>query len=244
MSTEAIDQSRVAGPEEATEEEIAGLDQHGLKDDEASAGAPGGPQTNDGPAPEKPKEVLDTLRPIAKSVEWNFGPNGELTYVQRPLSFIGKMEWFAKVGEVLDSSMGGENPLSMGSLLDAPTSERGLTMNDFRDADTFVHAVGKLVAKAPDFLFESYFIWLNVPTEQRDLLMRVWRMPDEEGGLTDEQGLAIIETFIDQNYGALDRFFRDRVTGLGRRLAERRKAAEASQQSKPSKPSVGASGTP
>ena len=35
-----------------------------------------------------------------------------------------------------------------------------------------------------------------------------------DGGLTDDQGLEIIEVFIDQNYEALDTFFREKVVEL------------------------------
>ena len=51
--------------------------------------------------------------------------------------------------------MSGENALSINSLMSAPgASAESLTMQDFRNADTFVHAVGKLLVYAPGFPHE------------------------------------------------------------------------------------------
>ena len=180
------------------------------------------------------EDVLDVLVPKAEIKQWTIG-SGELqrTYVQRPLSFIAKMQWFSLVGEVLDKAMSGEGALTVGNLLSAPSGRgQSLTMTDFRDADTFVHAIGKLLIYAPDFLQRSYCIWLNVPDFERDVVMELMKQPPEEGGLTDEDGIEIIEIFIDQNYEALDRFFRDRLGDLQKRLQARAKQAQGSRQSR------------
>jgi hypothetical protein len=188
-------------------------------------------------APQEAQEgddVLDILKPKAEPKKWTIG-KAELTreYVQRPLSFIGKMQWFSLVGEVLDRAMGGANALSINSLMSAPSgSANELTMQDFRNADTFVHAVGKLLVYAPDFLTKSYAIWLGVPEYERDLVKQIMELPPEDGGLTDDQGLEIIEVFIDQNYEALDTFFREKLSALQDRIQARRKEVEASRLSK------------
>ena len=47
--------------------------------------------------------------------QWTIGQGEfERTYVQRPLSFIAKMQWFSLVGEVLDKAMSGDNALTVG----------------------------------------------------------------------------------------------------------------------------------
>ena len=106
-------------------------------------------------------------------------------------------------------------------------------MQDFADADTFVQALGKLLSHAPKFLTDSYCIWLGVPDYQRDLVSAMLAAPVDEGGLSDEQGMEIIEVFIDQNYEALDTFFRERIQGLQARVQARIDAAQSSQQSRP-----------
>lgn len=183
------------------------------------------------------EDVLDTLIPKAAPREWTIGKDEfERKYMQKPLSFVAKMQWFALVGEVLDKAMSGDNALTIGNLFSGPTA-RGtgaLSMEDFRDADTFVQAVGKLVAFSPSFLMQSYCIWLNVPTYERDLVQDLMAQPEAEGGLSDEDGFEIIETFIDQNYEALERFFREKVPQLQKRIQARARPAQeaTSPQSK------------
>lgn len=173
--------------------------------------------------PAEPEDVVDVLRPKAAAKEWTFGPpDMPLVFIQRPLSFIQKMQWFSLVGGVLDKAMSGDNPVSVNELLTNPAAgRRGMTLEDFRDADTFVRAIGKLVVHAPKFVTDSYCIWLGVPEHQQKLVSEVMAYPAEEGGLTDDQGLEIIEVFIDQNYDALADFFGDKISSLQKRLSQR-----------------------
>lgn len=172
---------------------------------------------------EEPEDVVDVLRPKAEPKQWTFGPEDmPLVFIQRPLSFIQKMQWFSLVGGVLDKAMSGENPVSVNELLTNPTSSRrGMTLEDFRDADTFVRAIGKLVVHAPKFVTDSYCIWLGVPDHQKQVVSEIMAYPEEEGGLTDDQGLEIIEIFIDQNYDALADFFGDKIGALQKRVSQR-----------------------
>lgn len=178
------------------------------------------------------EDVVDILVPKANSVQWTFGANGQFTFTQRPLSFIAKMQWFSLVGDVLDKALSGENAMSINNLLSTPGRPGELSMSDFRDADTFVQAIAKLLAVAPDFLVRSYCIWLDVPDWQRDLAGEAMARTPDLGGLTDEQGIEIIEVFIDQNYEALDSFFRVRLLGLSTRVQQRAAQANESRQSK------------
>lgn len=187
-------------------------------------------------AEEEEKDVVNILVPKANSVKWTFGPdNVRREYVQRPLSFIAKMQWFSLVGEVLDKALSGENGMSLNNLFSAPGRPGELSMADFRDADTFVQAIGKLLAVAPDFLVKSYCIWLAVPDYERDLVGEIMALPVDQGGLSDEQGIEIIEVFIDQNYEALDRFFRDLLGNLSTRVSNRMEEANQRRSSRPSR---------
>lgn len=177
------------------------------------------PPAAEAKAVEDAKEELDILVPKADPHTWTFGPEDmEFTFVQKPLSFIGKAQWFALVGEALDKALSGPNGMSINSLLSAPTRGGQMSITDFRDADMFVQAVGKLLSAAPNFLVESYCIWLNVPDYQRRDVADIMKLPEDEGGLSDEQGMEIIEVFIDQNYEALRRFFSDRLGNLAKRV--------------------------
>lgn len=180
---------------------------------------------------EEPEDVVDVLQPKAEVKVWAFGPEGQLKYTQRPLSYFAKMQWFSLVGDVVQKTLSGQDGVSINNLLSAPGRPGELSMADFRDADTFVQAVGKLLVAAPDFLVRSYCIWLGVPDYQREIVSDAMAAPPELGGLTDEQGIEIIEVFIDQNYQALDDFFREGLGGLFNRV-QRRAAESASRRSK------------
>lgn len=179
-------------------------------------------------------DVVDILVPKVEPKEWKIGPDDmPLVYIQRPLSFIQKMQWFSLVGDVLDKSMSGEDGISVNEILTAPGDPRtGLSMDDFRDADTFVRAVGKLIVHAPEFLLDSYCVWLAVPTHQRGLVKEVMAMHESEGGLSDDQGLEIIEVFIDQNFDALADFFGGKIATLQRRVAQRQEARKNKKEAR------------
>ena len=202
-------------------------------EEEAEAAQVVEPDESDETQPEQ--DVLDILVPKKDPKTWIIGQGDyQRTYVQRKLSFIAKMQWFALVGDVLDGALSGPTKMSMNSLLSGPPQARGgqLSVADFADADTFVQALGKLLSHAPEFLLDSYVIWLAVPDTEQELAKKIFALPEEDGGLSDEQGMEIIEVFIDQNYDALDNFFRKRVGNLRRRVDQNAQAAKASRRSK------------
>lgn len=204
-------------PEEQTLVEDQEVDyQVGEKLDEENLSAEP-PEQEEAPEPER--DVLDTIVPKSEPRAWTIGPEGiARTYVQKPLSFIAKMQWFSLVGEVLDKALSGPGGMSLNSLFSSPTRGGVMNVQDFRDADTFVQAVGKLLAAAPEFLVDSYIIWLTVPDYDREIVRDILKLPPDEGGLTDEQGIEMIEVFLDQNYEALADFFSQRIGQLQRRV--------------------------
>lgn len=179
-------------------------------------------------AAEKPKveekshdDILNDIVPKAEPHTWVIGPpDMERTFIQKPLSFIAKMQWFSLVGNVLDKALSGPQGMSLNSLFSAPGRPGELTARDFRDADTFVQAISKLLSAAPDFLVDSYLIWLNVPDYDRGPVRDLMKLPADEGGLSDDQGMEIIEIFLDQNYDALASFFGERLQALQNRVAK------------------------
>jgi len=207
-----------------TESDLASLDHVSNK----PKADPVAPSSKSAPKQEKKAEekveeedVLDILVPKAEPKTWVLGQDDYAReYVQKPLSFIAKMQWFSLVGDVLDRALSGPDGMNLGNLFNAPGGG-SLSPSDFREADTFVQAIGKLLAVAPDFLVNSYCIWLNVPDYERPVVAELMKLPPDEGGLTDEQGIEIIEVFIDQNYEALDTFFREFLGRLQKRVQQR-----------------------
>ena len=176
--------------------------------------------------PEKsPQEILADLglKHEPKKRVISDGKN-EQEYIQKPLSFVGKIQFLSYVGEVLDKAMSGTNKLQLGSLFDVPVRGEVLTAQDFSDAETFVQAVGKLLIYAPDFLSKSYCIWLRIPEFERD-----WAISAMEQTLSDEDGFDIIETFIDQNWETLQGFFSEKLPSLSKRLQARYRASQLEQ---------------
>lgn len=182
----------------------------------------------------KQEDILDQIVPKKEPKTWTIGPQEmERTFVQKEMSFIAKMQWFSLIGDALDKAFSGPQGVSVNALFSAPSMRGGeLNASSLRDADSFIKAVAKLLGAAPDFLFDSYMIWLSVPDYERDIVKDIMKLPADEGGLTDDQGFGIIETFLDQNYEALASFFSDRLSRLAERAA---KLGELRQSSRPSK---------
>jgi hypothetical protein len=222
-------QSEMFASEKNVEDiDLSSLDQ-GVKSEPKTV-APDPSQNSTPKAEAKEEDILDILIPKSEPKTWTIGKNDyQREYVQKPLSFIAKMQWFSLVGDVLDKALSGPDGMSLGNLFSAPGGAQ-LGAADFREADTFVQAVGKLLAVAPDFLVNSYCIWLNVPDYERAVVAEIMMLPADEGGLSDEQGIEIIEVFIDQNYEALDTFFREFLGRLQTRVQQRAQEAEKNRK--------------
>jgi hypothetical protein len=168
---------------------------------------------------EEVPDVVHILEPRYEQAEVILRNNGHAQkYVQKPMSYFGKMEFMSLVGRTLDEAMKGEDGLRVNSLFEStPSSVSDLNAGDFEDLDSFLGLVSKVARYAPDFLKDCYLIWLSVPKSQR-----VWAR-EALDNLGDDEGVEIIERFIDQNWEALEHFFTVQVSRVMRRVAERRK---------------------
>jgi hypothetical protein len=177
---------------------------------------------------EEPTEVLE---PTVEHRTVSFGEEPyDFTFVQKPLSFFGKMEIFSVLGNALDKAMSGPDGLSLSELLDGPRpTGDALTVENFRDADAFVKAITKLVLYAPELFLDLYAVILSVPRGQRVIVKEVM-----EQELSDEEGIKILETFIDQNWDVMVDFFTVQIRPLIQKVSS--KTSPESQPSKPSKP--------
>jgi hypothetical protein len=123
------------------------------------------------------------------------------------------------VGRTLDEAMSGEDGLTVNSIFgsDTPTTVGELSATDFGDLDSFLALAAKVANYAPEFLRDCYIIWLDVPKRERP-----WAREALEN-LDDDEGINIIEVFIDQNWKAIERFFTERIRDLANRVANQRK---------------------
>jgi hypothetical protein len=167
-------------------------------------------------------DVVDIIQPKIEPVQRTVKDDVETRkYTQRPLSFFGKLEFFSLIGDTVDVAL--QTGLTVNTMLEAMPASTGLSARDFSDVDSFVLAISKLMKYAPDLLRDCYCVWLNVPIEER-----AWAKQCFEK-MSDEEGIDIIETFIDQNAEAIENFFRKEVTKLWSRVQRQRE--ESSQSS-------------
>jgi hypothetical protein len=181
----------------------------------------------------QPENTVEVLEPAANSRTVKIGLEPQITYVQKPLSFFQKLEVFSVLGGALDKAMSGPDGLTIGQLFDGPSSMGSdLSAQNFRDADTFIKAIVKLVQYAPDLLADLYLVILGVPRGERYFVKEMMELPEDQGGLSDEDGLGILETFVDQNWDVMVDFFTSKAIPLFQKISNK---VQESQPSKPSK---------
>lgn len=149
----------------------------------------------------------------------------KLTLIQKPLSFFGKIEFFSVMGKAVQKILSDGGSLT--DIFDAGEFDprKPFTEDLAGEADIFINAISKIVENAPEILLDLYVVILRVPKGQREYIKEVL-----EEQLDDEQGMAIFETFIDQNYEILTNFFKERVLPMVEKISQK---FRESDQSKP-----------
>ena len=178
------------------------------------------------------EDVAEVLEPEAQIRTVTVGKDPyALTYLQRPVSFFQKVELFALLGGALDKAMSGPDGLTVGDLFDGPAGlGTELNTQNLKDADMFVRSLAKLVQYSPDLLLDLYVVILGVPRNERAMVKDMMDQNEAEGGLSDEDGFGILNTFVDQNWDVLADFFGSRIKPLISKVSNKL------QESAPSKP--------
>lgn len=158
------------------------------------------------------EDVTEAIEPSVATKLWTLGVGENSTvYEQRPLSFFGKLELTGKLGEILDDAM--NTGLSLDSIL---TTGRSAS-----DADFFMRALVKLATMVPYRMPELFCIFLGVPRGERAWATLMMERDGDNGGLSDDDGISIMETFLDQNLEIMQSFFGDRLLPLYTRVKNR-----------------------
>jgi len=193
-------------------------------------------------AREETEEALEILESKIEPRRWVIGKPPEQggtedefsIYYQRPLGYMARMRFFSLVStNIADAikaggsiSFGGADPFGGSGSLRQRAAQ--LSTEDFADAASFMALALQLVAYAPDFLADCYVLWLDVPPAERSwakLVMEQDYAPDRnKWGITEDQGLEMIEIFIDQNYDDIRDFFGVKLPRLAQRVREREQA--------------------
>lgn len=182
-------------------------------------------------ASQDPAEVLEpsvaTRTQVVGKDEYQF------VYTQKPLSFFGKLDFFAVMGRALDRAMSGPTGISVADLLDVPDRGDGasITKEDLKDADTFIRGVSRLISYAPEIVSDLYCVILNIPRGEREVVKEIMALDEEKGGLSDDDGIEILNSFFDQNWEVLRDFFKERIAPLLSKVGEKTKTASPDSQS-------------
>lgn len=165
------------------------------------------------PTNETTTEAVETIEPVAveKTVVLGEGENA-ITFVQKPLSFFGKIEFLSIAGKAVEKVLSDGGSLS--EILDVPDYDSGAVLSGPSDADVFVKAISKVIQSAPELLVDLYCVILAVPRAQRGYVSL--RLEDD---LTDAQGVEILETFVDQNWEIMTNFFKEKAMPLFQKVA-------------------------
>lgn len=193
----------------------------------------------DGPPAEPEPEAVDLLAPKFEARTWHFEDDQrEADYVQKPLSFVGKLEFFALIGETVDNAMQGANGLTIDGVISAASTSVSLFSNQTTtfggsgtSLDAFMGGMARIARYAPDFLLDCYCIWLAVPMDDRQWVKWCMARNADEGGLTDDDAVEMMEVFIDQNGVAIRDFFVKRLPALNQRFQERLNPPDAQSPS-------------
>lgn len=167
----------------------------------------------------QPTEVVEALEPEVTEVEIVLGEGDDrLLFTQKPLSFFGKIEFFSVVGKAVEKVLSDGGSLS--EILDVPEYDSAEPLSSsVADADVFVKGFSKLIQHAPEILLDLYCVVLAVPKGQREYVkIRL------ESELTDEQGMQVLDTFVDQNWEVLTNFFKKQILPLVDKVSKKVRA--------------------
>lgn len=198
---------------------------------------------------EKTEELIDALTEKAAPREQRIAFKDDAlqidfdkTYVQQPLSFFGKLEFGKLVGGALKEVVGGEDGVSVDDVFGLS----GATAQDMSNADFMLRAIMQLSVHVPDLLKDIFMLSLNVPKYEQPIIDVILDQPHDDktgfGGLSDEDGIAILNTFVAQNAKAIADFFRVQVPALVKSVQESIGNAQTPASSKPSKRSARTTG--
>ena len=159
-------------------------------------------------------ETLEVLAPSEVYYKLAEGQPDELVLVQKPLTFFGKIEFFSVVGKAVQRILidGG----SLSELLNTPDFDSSVPLaSNVTDADVFVKALSSIIEAAPELLSDLYLVILAVPKGQREY----YALRLEE--LTDDQGMQIIDVFVDQNWEVMVSFFKEKMLPLYNKISKK-----------------------
>lgn len=193
-----------------------------VKIEDAPVESADAPETMTEKALREQKATIESIVPNKEVKTYIVGKGDhQVKLTQAPLSYFAKIEWFALLSETIDVAMSGDEGMTFSGMLSQLKVNRGeattLSLGDFADADVFIRGILKITRNAPEFLAESYCIWLGVARGNRAYVKQLMNAPVEDGGLSDDDGIGVVQTFLDQNMDAIESFFSEKIPALAKR---------------------------
>lgn len=193
------------------------------------------------------EELEDRSLPVER-VLWAINREGarvEQTYVQKGLTWFGKLELYGLLGQAVKVVLEGDNPLGIGSILDIARSPQSMIsdlMGTLPGADTapdrrqedqdmeieagkVLAAFAQVVSIAPELLSQAYCVALAIPKTHRQWAVE-WAFPN----MDDEMGKDVLHTFIAQNWGVMEDFFANELRKILKRIIQERAKASAGRR--------------
>lgn len=196
-------------------------------------------------AQQKHEDDMEILEPLADPRRWVVGKPPEKggsedeysIYVQEPLAYMARLRFFSMVsGRIAQAIKQGATLDLVGDSATGNFRQRAVAVvQDFDNAGSFMTLAAQLMEYSPDFLLDCYCLWMNVPRDERRWAKTVMDMPWDpdrnKWGLKDSDHEDIVNTFLDQNYEEMRRFFAETLPRYARRVQqiEKQRAALVSE---------------
>lgn len=171
---------------------------------------------------ERTDELLDAVAPPVRKRPQTIkaSPDSpwagfEKTYTQQKFSFFAKLEFVKIVAKAIQDTLDANTGLNFSQVTGVRKAE------DLKQQENIVKAFLSIAQYAPDLITDTYMLALNVPAHEREIVKTIFNDPwDEEtetGGLSDDDGLAVLDLFFDQNAKVMRDFFFERVPAILRK---------------------------
>ncbi len=169
-----------------------------------------------------------------KAAEHDPGPARQVVYVQRELGLYPAEMFMSMMIRIMKDVMQGKYGINVGELLSGggdeirkriPSEITASSINDMTD-DAFLTKLADgflaLVAEVPDLQLEIMALSLGV---ERDKITRQWFKdcisgPPEAGGVTIDEGMDILMTFVAQNAKPIRRLLGKQTVEIWKMISE------------------------
>jgi hypothetical protein len=184
--------------------------------------------------------VLEVKRPNSREQTLGVG-EGARTYIQAPLGIVGKLRLFQILADAMDEAVKDDGGKAIAGLFGMNTDEwdgETVSLDDISGSVDMMTGLVKLAKYAPDLVLDVYCVALRIPTDEWNYAKQLMELPVEEGGLNDDDGMDVLELFIDQNRENLKSFFVERIQPLIKKIRGTPAPSASSKRSKATRPST------